>query len=142
MDVKNIRDVGRRATIYISGKMTGLEDLGKGSMDSVEEGLREIGFLNIINPYYEVDQGAHFTWTEAMVIDIHQILVRDVKAMVLIEGWEESKGAYLEVLLFLALGIPIFNTEGWEITRNIAEELDPIHMHTMIGRMYKESHGG
>ncbi len=118
--------VRARDVIYISGAMTGLPDLGQGAMDKQERALRHAGYVNIINPYHEVDQTKVITWAEAMRIDIAQILARDVKAMVLLNEWERSKGALLEVILFLALGIPIYNEDWLLVSRGLMEQIEPV----------------
>ncbi len=131
--------IDTRSTVYISGKMTGLPDLGKSIMDNAEELLRDAGYINIINPYYEVDQTKNIKWSEAMIIDIQQIMSRNVKAMFLIDNWKESKGAFLEVIIFIALGIPIFNLSGRYVSKDVLAFMDPLYILEMLKKMNKQS---
>ena len=118
-----LNDIELSSCLYISGQMSGLPDLGKSLLDSTESAWREVGFKKIINPYDMVDQSSVPTWSDCMRIDIKEIFTSDVKAMLLIDNWKNSKGATLEVILFLSLGIPIFHYDsGSNITSKTFSE--------------------
>ena len=95
----------------------------------MENSVREAGFLMVMNPYYMVDQEKKLTWADCMVIDIKDIMNYGVRAAFLLDNWVESKGATLEVILFLALGIPLFDKNGNNITQRVFEQFTPEFLH-------------
>lgn len=116
--------------------MSGLEDLGQEAMQQAENFLRDSGYLFIMNPYKMVDQTKKYTWAECMTIDIKDIMNFGVKGVLLLDNWKNSKGATLEVILFLALGKPIFNIKGENITMDLLMfEMQPDFIHEKFLQM-------
>lgn len=85
--------------IYVSGPMTGIPQSNYPAFNDMASKLRTEGH-EVINPAENEDTG-NMTWADFMRIDISQILTVD--AMFLLPGWENSKGARLEVLVAAAL---------------------------------------
>ena len=76
--------------IYISGKMTGLEDLGREDFDRAERALREQGHI-VLNPA-AMPEGMP---REAYIpIDLAMISAAD--AVYMLRTWPTSRGACLE----------------------------------------------
>ena len=76
--------------IYISGKMTGLEDLGRAAFDRAERALREQGHI-VLNPA-AMPEGMP---REAYIpIDLAMIAAAD--AVYMLRNWPSSRGACLE----------------------------------------------
>ena len=95
------------SSIYISGPITGLkEEDAKAAFDKAEE-LLEVEYERVVNPMrFEVAyQSAKLTYDEMMDIDLR--LLKMCKAIYMLKNWEGSKGACLERLTALQLGMKI-----------------------------------
>lgn len=90
--------------VYLSGPMTGIKDYNFPAFHAAAEELRDRGF-EVFNPA-ETDEG-DTTKTRAhyMRQDVKALL--EVGAIVLLSGWQTSKGAQLEVSIARELGLPI-----------------------------------
>lgn len=95
--------------VYICGPITGIPEFNKPAFDSVEDQLRHQGFepinphrtcAHILRSFFPSDQ-AH--WRACMKVDIRELMTCDM--IVLLPGWESSKGAKLEVALARELSI-------------------------------------
>lgn len=89
--------------IYISGPMTGLPDLNFPAFNAAASALRANG-LEVINPA-EINVEGDKTWEQCMRADIKALC--DCDTLALLPGWENSKGAHLEVHLAHRLGIRV-----------------------------------
>jgi len=78
--------------IYISGPITGKPDYNKHRFNEVEDWLRSIGH-DPVNPQ-TLTTGYSETWEYYMRIDLKAML--DCDAIIMLEGWQESRGAKLE----------------------------------------------
>lgn len=104
-------------TIYISGKMSGVEDWNFPAFFELDEKLSADGY-KVINPAKNdgetleealasvgtFDNPAH-DWAEYIKKDVKQLM--DANAICVLPGWQNSRGATLEVKLGQALGLPI-----------------------------------
>lgn len=98
----------RTSTVYISGPMTGLPDLNKPEFFAQAKRLRHLGF-NVVNPAEVILQpGA--TWQDYIRADI--ILLMDCTDILMLPGWERSRGAKLEHHLAAELGFHIEYAPG------------------------------
>ena len=88
---------------YISGPMTGLPDLNFPAFNAAAASLRALGF-EAINPA-EVNPDASMPWEQCMRADIKALC--DCDCIVLLPGWENSRGAHLEVHIAHRLGIKV-----------------------------------
>ena len=89
--------------IYISGPMTGLVDLNFPAFNAAAARLRELGF-DVINPA-ELNPDRTKSWQECMRVDIKALC--DCDAIALLDGYQTSKGARLEIEIAEGLGIPV-----------------------------------
>lgn len=89
--------------IYLSGPMSGLPDLNFPAFKAAAEKLRAAGF-EVVNPA-ELNPIAGSAWADCMRVDIKALL--DCDAIVLLDGWEHSRGAKLELHVALALGMTV-----------------------------------
>ncbi len=135
ISTKKFVDIHYDSAIYISGKMSGLPDLGKDNFDKVVKILRNNSRSCILNPYEMVDQTQNISWEESMRIDILDVMERQVKAMVLMDNWQDSRGATLEVILFLVLKIPIYSVSLENITHPTYMKFTPEFLHTKFIEM-------
>lgn len=86
--------------VYIAGPMTGYEDWNFSAFNKAADDLKNLG-LEVINP---VDiNGTNTDWLQCMKNDIRALI--DCDAIYMLEGWEKSKGAYLEHTIATTLGL-------------------------------------
>lgn len=92
--------------IYISGPMTGIEDFNREAFMKAEWNLMEMGYSQeeIVNP-------ARFPFREDgdynIMLEICLAMMRDCKTIYMLDGWEESKGACMELGFALAKGMEV-----------------------------------
>ena len=90
---------------YLSGPMTGLPDNGYPAFQAAAERLRGQG-VTVISPHEIVPPGAApWSWEDHMRADLAALLTCDV--IVLLPGWETSRGARLEKTVADALGLVV-----------------------------------
>jgi hypothetical protein len=88
--------------IYISGAITGMPNLNRERFKTATETLRALGFT-VVNPH-EICQGIPAEdWSLCMRKCIIELMYCDM--MVMLDGWQLSKGATLEFNLAVQLGI-------------------------------------
>lgn len=95
--------------IYLSGPMTGYEDYNYPAFDRAAQMLREQGYI-VFNPADQFDGDQSLEWTTYMRADIAAILECDEVAV--LDGWEMSLGARLEVIVARSIGLPVWNVDG------------------------------
>lgn len=81
--------------VYISGPMTGLPGHNFPAFNAAAKQLRAIG-VDVVNPV-EVCRESGGQWHEYMKADIKALC--DCDALVLLDGWQHSNGAQLELHL-------------------------------------------
>jgi len=90
---------------YISGPMTGLPDLNHPAFQAAAQRLRAQG-VQVISPHEITPPGAGpWSWAQHMRVDLAALLTCDV--IVLLPGWETSRGAQLEKTVADALGLVV-----------------------------------
>lgn len=95
------------SSVYISGPITGLkEEDARAAFDKAER-LLEKDYERVVNPmsFESVYQSANLTYDEIMDIDIR--LLKMCKTIYMLKNWEGSKGACIERLTALQLGMKI-----------------------------------
>jgi hypothetical protein len=90
--------------VYVSGPMTGLPDLGRPAFDRAAAVLRA-GGLHVVSPAEVVQKDPH-CWRSCMRADLRLLL--DCSAIVMLPGWESSRGARLELQVAHELGLCVF----------------------------------
>ena len=90
--------------IYLSGPMTGLPDLNFPAFAAMTDSLRDGGHT-VTNPAELNPDGG--TWNDCMRRDITALM--DCDTVATLPGWQESKGAKLEVLIAQHLGMTVVN---------------------------------
>jgi hypothetical protein len=97
---------------YLSGPMTGLPDYNRPAFNEAAAELRSHGFT-VWNPAEEFDATTIYPRKIYIRKDIEALLKSD--AIVMLDGWENSAGARLELDMARELELPIFfmrtNTE-------------------------------
>ncbi|MBY0548678.1 MAG: DUF4406 domain-containing protein [Candidatus Obscuribacterales bacterium] len=93
------------ASVYLSGKMTGLPDDGKALFNQEAARLRSLGF-RVFNPAEQPDQAS---WEAYMKRDMAALVECDLVAT--LDNWHDSRGARLEVFLARELGIAVVSAK-------------------------------
>ena len=94
--------------IYIAGPMTGYPELNFPAFHAAANSLRAQGYDAVNQAEIVTDQSAD--WLACMRADIAQLVTCD--AIVLLPGWEKSKGATLEHSIATALGFKVYHWAG------------------------------
>jgi hypothetical protein len=89
--------------VYISGPMTDLPQLNFPAFHAAAKALRAMGF-EVINPA-ELNPDPKADWHLCMRTDVKALC--DCDGLVLLPGWEDSKGAHLELHLAHRFGMKI-----------------------------------
>jgi len=94
--------------LYLSGPITGMPNLNIDEFQKYEDKFKSLNF-EVINPHklHTEEETKTFEW--------HNFMRRDIGAMtecdfiVVLKGWEKSKGANLEVYIARNLSMPIID---------------------------------
>lgn len=106
-------------TIYLSGRMSGLEDYGAALFRAYAERYRAEGFTVLSPPEMDADM---FTDDKPYTPqDYRQCLHRDADVLLskvdriyLLPNWRQSKGASYERYAAQVVGIPVYSAETGE----------------------------
>lgn len=90
-------------TIYLSGPMSGMPEFNFPAFHAEAARLRALGY-KVVNPA-EINVDGDKSWEECLRADIKALC--DCDAVALLPGWENSKGAHLEVHIAHRLGLQI-----------------------------------
>lgn len=93
----------RTRRVYVAGPMTGLPELNFPLFHRVTAELRARGAL-VVNPA-ELNPDPTADWTDCMRADLKALV--DCDAIVLLPGWEKSRGATLEHHVASKLGLRV-----------------------------------
>lgn len=97
-------------TMYLAGPMTGYPDYNRAEFNKAAEFWVKQGF-SVYNPAVPDPNLDDSDWKGYMRRSIRQIT--GYSYLALLPGWEDSKGAVLEVEIAKALEMPIYYPEGW-----------------------------
>lgn len=99
-------------TVYLSGPMSGYDDWNAPAFTEVRETLRSQG-LTVLCPAEMSSHGTfprtHEARPQHMRRDVEKVLEAD--EVVVLAGWEKSRGACLEVAIALEIGIPVWDVD-------------------------------
>ena len=95
--------------VYLAGPMTGLPAHNAPAFDAAELALCEQGY-EVISPVAMLRIFAHDTLRQHFSRDCQAICEAD--CVVVLDGWERSKGVAVEIALAEYLGIPVRTFEN------------------------------
>ncbi len=111
VDMIDVLDSQNCKSPYISGPMTGIDNLNREAFDKVETYLLSYG----IHPFNPVSTnrllGNDATYNEYLGEDLKYLLKCD--SIIMLKGWGNSKGAKVEHAVATAIGIPIIYMEAF-----------------------------
>lgn len=98
-------------TVYVSGPMTGYDDYNFPAFNEAAEMLKAEGY-EVVNP---AAKGivSDWDWADYLRCDLSEI-VDKCNAFYTLPGWQESKGAALEVRVMQALGFEWLNPDDYD----------------------------
>lgn len=110
-------------TIYLAGPMTGIENYNKKGFDDAKKRLHERGYDKVISPRDlglcdgMKDPGLEENYKKLVRRDLC-VMIEKATWVILIPGWENSKGANLEKTIAELLDIPVFELKQlfWQVT--------------------------
>lgn len=91
--------------LYISGPMSGYEDLNASAFNQTANRLREEGHI-VANPIELDGRQKNGRYAEYLMRDL-RIVAEEVDALVMLTGWEGSRGAKLEAYTAKMFGKPL-----------------------------------
>jgi len=91
--------------IFISGRISDMDNLNKEAFEKAEKLLREKGHQPI-NPHKIPDPNKEYTYAEYMKIDLRALL--DCEGIYMLNDWEKSKGACIENIVATIIDLKIF----------------------------------
>jgi hypothetical protein len=122
--------------VYTAGPMTDKPNYNHDAFVQLAKDLRALGH-QVVSPV-ELDKEDGFDPTSGpdgwakpkeykhfLSRDIRVIAERNVQGIVVLPGWEKSKGARVEVMFGLALGLPILKLRGGELV-NVVTTIERI----------------
>lgn len=86
--------------VYISGPISGRPNLNRPAFDQAAKVLAAAGY-QVVNPFDVCPNPA--SWEEAMRADVKALM--DCDRILMLPGWEESRGAVIEAWIAAKLGI-------------------------------------
>ncbi|MCF8566890.1 DUF4406 domain-containing protein [Alicyclobacillus tolerans] len=111
--------------VYISGPMTGYEDYNRPAFHAMASQLKDAGY-RVYNPadvVLETDDWAQY-------MKIHLAVLPTCDLVVVLPGWQKSRGARLEVANAHFLGIPV---KHWPEMIDLVEKVEPRFARTYDG---------
>lgn len=101
--------------LYLSGPMSGLPDSNRPAFTAATKKLRaqghsvvcptELDFLPVPEEKHEAYR--KLLWRTFIIRDVAMILTCAFDAVVVLPGWERSRGARMEVIAAVMIGLPI-----------------------------------
>lgn len=92
--------------VYLAGPMTGIDQFNFPAFHDKAEELRELG-IEVSNPAENHGGRTDLPLAEYFKVDLPQVC--DADAIVVLPGWETSRGARIEVDLARHLGKPVLS---------------------------------
>ena len=93
---------------YISGPVTGKPDFNRPAFEAAEKWLWLNGY-EPVNPLNVLPYDPQYKWEDYMRADLRAML--DCEGIMILPGWEDSKGAVCEVSVAVDLGMDIMYWE-------------------------------
>lgn len=106
-------DPSKVTKLFISGPMTGYPDDNKAAFAEAADQLRARGYT--VHSAHEVEDGDDWGWADYMRANLPALL--KAEGLALLSGWEEGKGACVEVEIAKKLEMHIFDVNYWAENR-------------------------
>lgn len=96
--------------LYISGPITGRPEGNRAAFTRAARELSAAGH-EVLNPHVVVESALRYgvpSWAECMWLDLAALCAFRPDGVVLLEGWQDSRGAQVEKHLLASLGCAVF----------------------------------
>ena len=97
--------------VYLSGKISGVEDLNRPKFERAEKELNAKGY-DVVNPHKLFPAEPIRAWDEYMKNDIKHMMDCDMVAV--LDDWKDSPGACIEVNLAFCLRMKVVSADTFE----------------------------
>jgi hypothetical protein len=88
--------------VYISGPITGIKDMNRSAFDEAKKALEALDYVAVSPLDVCITAHGYWKWEDYMRADIEAMM--KCGAIMMLDGWEQSKGAKIEHDLAEALG--------------------------------------
>ena len=99
-----------KPTLYISGAISGIPDLNRPKFSNATKKLRGLGYI-VINPHEICDGISAVDWDKCMRVCIRRLVDADI--LVLLDDWQQSRGAQIEFTLAKQIGIETISFQNF-----------------------------
>lgn len=99
--------------LYAIGPVTGIEGDNIEAFRAAKKKLEATGHYHVAIPHDTIRTGT--PWEEAMRTSIGSLICHFTMGVVLLDGWEESRGAMVERIVAEACGIPCKTVDEWMV---------------------------
>ncbi len=96
--------------VYISGPMKGYDYFNYPAFNAASAKLQDEGYI-VLNPASNFEGVRNLAKETYMKHDFSHVLQADL--LVVLKGWEESKGARSEVVVAQLCGLQVYRFEDW-----------------------------
>jgi hypothetical protein len=97
--------------LYLSGPMSGYPDYNRAAFEEAAGTLRSLGH-EVVSPAEEDHGIPDGEWGHYLARDVAILLTRGLDTIVLLPGWEDSKGAQVELAVAQVLGFAVYEWTG------------------------------
>jgi hypothetical protein len=122
--------------VYISGPMTGQPEFNFPAFHETAARLRQAG-AEAINPAESF--GGRTDLPRASYIRADMVLLAHCQAIVMLPGWENSRGAKLEYLMAREIGMPVFDAETFQALKNPPVPSVNLHQIRLVRELPEET---
>ena len=119
--------------IYISGPMTGIKELNRPTFDKAAQIINAIPGCRDHNPATLDYDGQPKTYRQALTAAIKMLLNPDVQAIAFLPGYNDSKGALVEMMIAASIEIETYTLDPNEPNPT----LNPTTIHKLRDEMRK-----
>lgn len=114
--------------LYLSGPMSGYPNFNREAFYEAERRLVDVGYQVVSPARLRVHATGEPTWLDWMRPALQMMLEADAVAM--LPGWEESRGANVELKLATQLGIEVSPVSAW--LTHPPRQLTPRHPYDIL----------
>lgn len=100
----------KEAKAYLAGPMTGIPEFNYPEFHRAARGLRDLDY-EVTNPAENFGGDMTLDWNTYLRTAVAQVAACEI--LIVLRGWEKSKGANLEVTIARALGMPVI--QEWDM---------------------------
>jgi hypothetical protein len=108
--------------VYLSGPMTGIAEWNFPAFHAEAARLRAMGY-EVVSPA-EVNPDTSMTWQQCLRLDIKALC--DCDAIALMDGWENSKGAHLELHIAHRIGLRVLQCKDQTASVEMRQEVPAV----------------